>query len=80
MFRNYHVVFLSDVTATAWLRDRGFGPMPNAEIHHATLGHTCCVNRARDVGGGYERASSGRRWLKRCALASSLNIRRRAIA
>jgi biuret amidohydrolase len=37
MFRNYKVVFLSDVTATYDYPDRGFGPMPNAEVHHATL-------------------------------------------
>jgi len=37
MFRNYKVVFLSDATATYDYPDRGFGPMPNAEVHHATL-------------------------------------------
>jgi len=37
MFRNYPVVFLSDATATYDYPDRGFGPMPNAEVHHATL-------------------------------------------
>jgi nicotinamidase-related amidase len=37
MFRNYRVVFLSDATATYDYPDRGFGSMPNAEIHHATL-------------------------------------------
>jgi nicotinamidase-related amidase len=37
MFRNYQVVFLSDATATYDYPDRGFGPMPNAEVHHATL-------------------------------------------
>lgn len=37
MFRNYRVVFLSDATATYDYPDRGFGPMPNAEVHHATL-------------------------------------------
>lgn len=37
MFRNYEVVFLSDATATYDYPDRGFGPMPNAEVHHATL-------------------------------------------
>lgn len=37
MFRNYRVVFLSDVTATYDYPDRGFGAMPNAEVHHATL-------------------------------------------
>lgn len=37
MFRNYRVVFLSDATATYDYPDRGFGPMPNAQVHHATL-------------------------------------------
>lgn len=37
MFRNYKVVFLSDATATYDYPDRGFGPMLNAEVHHATL-------------------------------------------
>jgi biuret amidohydrolase len=37
MFRNYRVVFLSDATATYDYPDRGFGSMPAAEIHHATI-------------------------------------------
>ena len=37
MFRNYRVVFLSDATATYNYPDRGFGPMPAAEVHDATL-------------------------------------------
>src|SRR5712664_4235693 len=37
MFRNYRVVFLSDATATYDYPDRGFGAMPAADIHHATL-------------------------------------------
>src|SRR6266478_7477736 len=37
MFRNYRVVFLSDATATYDYPDRGFGSMPNADVHHATL-------------------------------------------
>jgi len=37
MFRNYRVVFLSDATPTFDYPDRGFGPMPNADVHHATL-------------------------------------------
>ena len=37
MFRNYRVVFLSDATATYDYPDRGFGPMPAAEVHHASL-------------------------------------------
>lgn len=37
MFRNCRVVFLCDATATYDYPDRGFGPMPNAEVHHAPL-------------------------------------------
>ena len=37
MFRNYRVLFLSDATATYDYPDRGFGPMPNEEVHRATL-------------------------------------------
>jgi nicotinamidase-related amidase len=37
MFRNYRVVFLSDATATYDYPDCGFGSMPNADVHHATL-------------------------------------------
>jgi biuret amidohydrolase len=37
MFRNYRVVFLADATATYDYPDRGFGSMPNAEVHHAAL-------------------------------------------
>ena len=37
MFRNYQVVFLSDATATYDYPDRGFGAMPNEQVHHATL-------------------------------------------
>jgi ureidoacrylate peracid hydrolase len=37
MFRNYRVVFLADATATFDYPDRGFGCMPNADVHHATL-------------------------------------------
>jgi biuret amidohydrolase len=37
MFRNYRVIFLSDATATYDYPDRGFGAMPNADVHHATL-------------------------------------------
>jgi hypothetical protein len=37
MFRNYRVVFLSDATATYDYPDCGFGPMTNADVHHATL-------------------------------------------
>jgi ureidoacrylate peracid hydrolase len=31
------VVFLSDATATYDYPDRGFGSMPNEQVHHATL-------------------------------------------
>ena len=37
MFRNYRVVFLADATATYDYPDRGFGALPNAAVHHATL-------------------------------------------
>jgi ureidoacrylate peracid hydrolase len=37
MFRNYRVAFLSDATATYDYPDRGFGSMPNSDVHHATL-------------------------------------------
>jgi len=37
MFRNYRVVFLSDATATYDYPDKGFGAMPAADVHHATL-------------------------------------------
>jgi biuret amidohydrolase len=37
MLRNYRVVFLSDATATYDYPDRGFGSMPNEQVHHATL-------------------------------------------
>jgi ureidoacrylate peracid hydrolase len=37
MFRNYRVAFLSDATATYDYPDCGFGPMPNEQVHHATL-------------------------------------------
>ena len=33
----YRVVFLSDATATYDYPDRGFGAMPAADVHHATL-------------------------------------------
>jgi nicotinamidase-related amidase len=37
MFRNYRVIFLSDATATYDYPDRGWGAMPAAQVHHATL-------------------------------------------
>src|SRR3954466_2112812 len=61
MFRNYRVVFLSDATATYDYPDRGFGSMPNAEIHHATLvilaASTAHVMSVTDL---RERIASGR--------------------
>jgi biuret amidohydrolase len=37
LFRNYRVVFLSDATATFDYPDVGYGAMPAAEVHAATL-------------------------------------------
>src|SRR5712692_9043335 len=37
MFRNYRVVFLWDATATYDYPDRGFGWMPAADVHRATI-------------------------------------------
>ena len=37
MFRNYRVVFLSDATAAPDYPDLGFGAMPAADVHRATL-------------------------------------------
>jgi nicotinamidase-related amidase len=37
LFRNYRVIFLSDATATFDYPDKGFGSMPAAEVHQATL-------------------------------------------
>lgn len=37
LFRNYRVVFLADATATYDYPDNGFGAMPNAAVHRATL-------------------------------------------
>src|SRR6266513_2513523 len=56
MFRNYRVVFLSDATATYDYPDRGFGPMPNAKVHHATL-----VILAASTADGLSVAELGRR-------------------
>ena len=42
LFRNYRVVFLSDATATYDYPDRGYGAMPNADVHHATLVVLAC--------------------------------------
>lgn len=42
LFRNYDVLFLSDATATYDYPDRGYGAMPNAEVHHATLVVLAC--------------------------------------
>lgn len=37
MFRNYRVAFLSDATGTFDYPDMGFGAMPAADVHRATL-------------------------------------------
>lgn len=37
MFRNYRVLFLSDATAAPDYPDLGYGAMPNADVHRATL-------------------------------------------
>src|SRR5258705_5824990 len=37
MFRNYRVGFLPDATTSYDYRNRGFGALPAAKIHHATL-------------------------------------------
>jgi ureidoacrylate peracid hydrolase len=42
LFRNYRVLFLSDATATYDYPDRGYGAMPNADVHHATLVVLAC--------------------------------------
>src|SRR5262244_4068626 len=61
MFRNYRVVFLSDATATYDYPDRGYGSMPNAEVHHATLvilaASTAHVMSVTDMGARVERSS-----------------------
>ena len=74
MFRNYRVVFLSDATATYDYPDRGFGPMPNADVHHATSGHPRCLDGACDVGGGAEGATGERARHKGCVFASRLIV------
>jgi len=59
MFRNYRVVFLSDATATYNYPDRGFGTMPAAEVHHATLvilaASTAQVMSVKDMSGRISR-------------------------
>jgi nicotinamidase-related amidase len=42
LFRNYDVLFLSDATATYNYPDRGYGAMPNADVHHAALVVLAC--------------------------------------
>jgi biuret amidohydrolase len=42
LFRNYDVLFLSDATATYDYPDRGYGAMPNADVHHAALVVLAC--------------------------------------
>src|SRR5207248_7818989 len=54
MLRNYRVVFLSDATATYDYPDRGFGAMPAADVHRATLvilaASTAHVMSVQDMG------------------------------
>jgi ureidoacrylate peracid hydrolase len=65
MFRNNRVAFLSDATATYDYPDRGFGPMPNAEVHHATLvilaASTAHVMSVADLQARLQRASGAAR-------------------
>ena len=67
MFRNYRVVFLSDATATYDYPDRGFGPMPNGDVHHATLvilaASTAHVMSVADLGA----AAGNRQPVRSCA-------------
>jgi nicotinamidase-related amidase len=37
LYNNYHVLFLSDATATCDYPDRGFGAMQSTDLHQATL-------------------------------------------
>src|SRR5215831_15007190 len=64
MFRNYRVVFLSDATATYDYPDKGFGTMPNAEVHHATLvilaASTAHVMSVADMGARVVQGASSR--------------------
>jgi nicotinamidase-related amidase len=75
MFRNYRVVFLSDATATFDYPDSGFGSMPNADVHHATLvilarstAHVMPVNELRAL---IERAGRAGRDIARETLQKS---------
>ena len=75
MFRNYRVVFLSDATATFDYPDSGFGSMPNADVHHATLvilarstAHAMPVNELRAL---IERAGRAGRDIARETLQKS---------
>jgi nicotinamidase-related amidase len=48
MFRNYRVVFLSDDAAATYdYPDRGFGPMPNTEVHLGTLASSAIAQDGR---------------------------------
>ncbi len=65
MFRNYRVVFLSDATATFDYPDVGFGAMPAADVHAATLAilavstaHVVPVEEMMSRVGGAERAAA----------------------
>jgi nicotinamidase-related amidase len=75
MFRNYRVVFLSDATATFDYPDRGFGPMPNADVHRATLvilaASTAHVMPVKDLRTLIERDGQAGRDITREALRNS---------
>ncbi|MDB5526974.1 MAG: cysteine hydrolase [Devosia sp.] len=63
LFRNYDVLFLSDATATYDYPDRGYGAMPNAEVHHATLVVLACstakvLTVAEMIGGLQDRTTA----------------------
>jgi len=62
MFRNYRVVFLSDATATYDYPDRGFGSMPNEQVHQATLvilaASTAHVMSVADMAGRLQRRAT----------------------
>jgi nicotinamidase-related amidase len=71
MFHNYRVVFLSDATATYDYPDCGFGPMPNGEVHHATLvilaASTAHVMPVADLGARLARGHSSKDAVSRAA-------------
>jgi ureidoacrylate peracid hydrolase len=64
LFRNYRVLFLADATATYDYPDNGFGAMPNAEVHAATLvilaDSTAHVMRVEELARRLDAPSAGR--------------------